>query len=65
MTNSDELERQKFEEWMAKDNLKYDLAKIQGNRISANDYCDEALSICWQICSAAWNTRAEMEKSDE
>lgn len=61
---TEELCRSKFEEWMAKDNLKYDLAKIQGNRISTNDYCDEALSICWQIWQAAWSNRAEMEKSD-
>jgi hypothetical protein len=58
MTNNDELERQKFEEWF---NSEY-------KHLESSKYTDLVPHIkfgFWNSWLAAWNTRAEMEKSDD
>ncbi|MET3815367.1 hypothetical protein [Pantoea sp. UYEF8] len=58
MTINDELERQKFEAWF----------EAEYKHLESSKYTDTVPHIkygFWNAWRAAWNTRAEMEKSDE
>jgi hypothetical protein len=59
MTNNDELERQKFEEWFK---CRAIAMKSQGLGLITISRLRQKQ---WEAYRAAWNTRAEMEKSDD
>ncbi|MEM6050500.1 hypothetical protein AAH450_07940 [Erwinia sp. P7711] len=62
---TEELCRAKFEEWVA-DELGHTLEYVKGQRAVTTDrYYSEYVEIPYRAWKAAWNTRAEMEKSDE